>query len=641
VGSAFTLEEIRTWKRLGVATLPGPTGRKGPRHIGWPTLPHWECWQLSEKAARRTAANLLVRTGPTFNGQHTLAAIDLDGKCDCGHDLDDHDGACHVRPKVGDGSAPCECPAYTGCHPDEALAFLRALLPATIAISKTARGFHVIFWAKEPVANGVIRRLSSDLKGGATPNALQVPPSRHPSGRSYCWLQPPGEDLPVVDLRSLGLVADGPELASPEKRQRSRYPGQQVRPAPIARQQEFQRLMYRLGIERGIDDEFVHCPWHTETQASLHVTWTSAVFYCFGCGKQGGVRQLRSLVPPGCDPGDGLFPLRGKGLQAGGSGITEERGRLADGLRRLGEDERAARVAGCREAAWEDPEAFGVYRCPSGDAAPVLRRMNSCDDHMCPCCMPWRFASDWSSRSAAFEPSTSMSVFLVEAITASRGLDDPGYANRVREKFREWRRARELDGFYGVFLQIEGEAWRALIILAVPTEEARQVSDGRAFGVSELADNVTLDEVGRIWQRAYLNEACQWDTPDELRSFRELTRGRRKFQGFGELAPREPVAEQARDAPPISSPVGRVAGGSGRAGRPSPKCPRCGERLRFFGPFDPAYMHIARGSDGLLEWHRRDAGGRHPPEDGLVLPYQVALVSTNHSNRTSEEPCPN
>ena len=38
----------------------------------------------------------------------------------------------------------------------------------------------------------------------------------------------------------------------------------------------------------------------------------------------------------------------------------------------------------------------------------------------------------------------------------------------------------------------------------------------------------------RIWQQAYLAEVSAWESLGELEAFRTLTRGRRKFQGFGE-----------------------------------------------------------------------------------------------------------
>ncbi len=34
-------------------------------------------------------------------------------------------------------------------------------------------------------------------------------------------------------------------------------------------------------------DEMRRCPWHADSEPSLHINWHATVFYCFGCGEGG------------------------------------------------------------------------------------------------------------------------------------------------------------------------------------------------------------------------------------------------------------------------------------------------------------------------------------------------------------------
>lgn len=291
-----TIKEIQRWQRLGVAVLPGPRGKKGPRESGWTTLAHEECWRLAREAAAQGRPNLVIRTGATSDGHRHLAAIDLDGKCPCGHNRSDHAenvaGCLHV-PR--DGEERCGCQQYRGVAPDEALERLLAVLPAEVPIARSARGYHLIFWAARPLRNGVLPQLSADVFGGLVPHALQAVPSLHPDGVTYSWVREPGDDLPTVDLEALGYEPD----AAPDRRS-ARGPrgrGSRLAPASGAYQEEFAELMGGLGLRRTAGDEEFHpCPWHVESEASLHVDWQAAVFYCFGCDEQGGLRRLRAVA---------------------------------------------------------------------------------------------------------------------------------------------------------------------------------------------------------------------------------------------------------------------------------------------------------------------------------------------------------
>src|SRR5262245_49152538 len=127
VAPGTVLAEKRRWEGLGIATFPGPRGRKGPRETGWPPIPHTDAWDLTEEAAGRDEVNLVIRTGISADRKRFSAAIDLDGKCSCDHDRNEHrdEGAC-VR---AGGGETCPCPTYDGTPPEAALEHLLAVLP--------------------------------------------------------------------------------------------------------------------------------------------------------------------------------------------------------------------------------------------------------------------------------------------------------------------------------------------------------------------------------------------------------------------------------------------------------------------------------------------------------------------------------
>lgn len=612
--------EFERWRRLDVATFPGPMRRKGPRIDDWPVMPHADAWVLTQEAAQGGPVNLVVRTGVTADGRQCLGAFDLDGKCPCGHDRDVHpnDDECGEILKTEDR---CSCAEYRGVRADVALERLLAQLPTVVAVSRTARGFHVICWLERPLPDRPLPEFSADFFGGRDPHALQVPPSVHPTGITYQWLHPPDELMPVVDPVALGIVPDESDI--PTLRPVRGGAGRGRAPASAVVQSEFESQMRGLGIHpQGREDEFHSCPWHPERDPSLHVNWRAANFYCFGCEEQGGIRRLRELVgaplPPTYNPSSDLQGAIGEGLQLGGKAARQERDRLVGGLIELGEVERAERMRLCREATLDATDVdLEAYACPNGDSAPVKACMNSCDDPQCPTCMPWRLGSDWNHHwdKAGCAARSGLTLARLTAAETSVGLDDWQYLKRIRGRFREWRRGRPIGGgLYGTTVKREGDAWRAEILMAVGAASGQFLDDGRAFEVEVLAEGVEAQEFLRALQHAYLNEAVAWRDTAELAAFRSLIRGRRKFQGFGtefgvaQDAREEVVAEEPmREAP--KQPLHRVSGGSGKANKQVPCCPRCGAGLRRLGPFDHSRMEMVVGPDGVTEWRWR-AGQR-------------------------------
>lgn len=606
------LDEIEYWARLGVPVLPGALGQKGAWPKGWPEIPAEETWARSRASAARPI-NLAVRLGPTRDGSRVLAHIDLDGKCPCGGDLTDHEagdgrlGACHGKKCQQRG---CVCQHYAGVAPDEALVRLKALLPELPLLVKTRRGYHAYFWSPCEYSASVLPDFGADV--AANCGALSViPPSVHPSGTRYEYLHKPLHDLPLIDLDELGLH---PVSKAQPRPTRQTHSGSYSSATPLALaapdvQEEFAELFRMAGVfVSGRNGDGAHiCPWHADTEASLSVHAEAALFHCFGCGEGGGIGRLRTLVgvvPPTCNPFHRSHEELREGLQLGGEAVGEERDRLATALEEIGETPRAGLMRECRRYAWDAPESLETFACPTGDATPVQHRMNSCDDPQCPTCMPWRLAADWRVRweRRGEQPPGDLTLVALEVTETSNGLEDRAYVKRVRGRFREWWRARGIaGGFYGLLLRRDGDSWRAVLIVAIASGDVHQVTESRAFTTQILTERADSSDLIRLWQQAYLDEATAWQSLEELRAFRLMTHGRRKFQGFGEHFGTAPSTEKETEMS-TNEPLHGMSGGSGRAAKRQPTCPRCGERLKRTGRFDPERMEIVVSDDGVPEW---------------------------------------
>ena len=562
---------------------------------------------------RSARCNLLVRTGATVDGNRFLTGIDLDGRCSCGHDRGDHPGDGGCRRVHDDG--PCTCARYAGVPPDVALERLLAILPYDVAVVRTARGYHITFFTALSVPPGKLPEYGAEIYGNG--QALHIPPSVHPTGWRYAWVREPGDALPVVDLAALGLEPLPKGSSRPPKDRRGRVASRA--PASPACQRAFARLMAQDGVVRGTGgDEHHLCPWHPDDRTrSLHVDWERARFHCFGCGEGGGLRRLRELVngstdapAPTCNPrGEGEIR---KGLQVGGDlpARREAALRLADAVEAAGQGSRAAKIRDCATTFdWNPARAqeWEAFVCPSGDSAPLRPvRPRSCDDHLCPVCMPQRLAADWNKRAQVIPEATRFTIVALRARAVSEGLADDVYLPRTRGGLREYRRARGIAaGFYGVTLVRDGAAWRAVFLLAFSDSDAASLTDGRSFTVELLQRGATPRDLLRHWQAAYLAEATAWHDAEELLVLQALTRGRRKFQGFGEHFGSDEAADAAsrgEDSEPGATPLHRVAGGSGAAAQTPPCCPRCGATLQGIGRFDTEQMEVIAAPDGLPEW---------------------------------------
>ena len=615
------VSEILRWQLLGVATFDGSVGRKGTYTSGWPRLRHEESWVVARRAVLRGPINLVVRTGPTSDGTRCLTAIDLDGRCPCGDDRDSHSdrrGPC----------CDCGCAQYAGIDPDDALAALLDLLPEGVAVNHTARGYHIVFWTAAEIPTGTLLEYGADIFGNAG-HLLQVPPSQHPSGWTYRWAREPGPDLPLVDLIALGLTPKAAQVGESKRTTSARRDGSPNAASPAV-QAEFAALMARAGVRRDRGgNEHLLCPWHGERAGSLHVNWEAATFYCFGdgCRVAGGLRHLRQLVggpeagqdalPPTCNPkGEGEIS---QGSQLGGWPDRREAAvRLAAVLAAAGEGSRAAKIRECATTfVWDPARAteWEAFVCPNGDSAPLRPvRPRSCDDHLCPVCMPQRLDADWNHRAVVVPDGLRFTIVRLEMRRGSEGLRDRSYLGRARAALREYRRAHGLTvGFYGVTLERADNGWRAVFWLALPDTAAASLTDGRAVTVTVLQHGATSQDVLRRWQAAYLAEATAWQDAEELLALRSVTRGRRKFQGFGEhFGCDEITSTSGTEETDAATAIRRVAGGSDAAVQTAPCCPRCGARLHTIGRFDRQTMETIVAPDGIAEWRWRARANSNP-----------------------------
>ena len=104
----------------------------------------------------------------------------------------------------GRATHPVPVGASPALTPEIALELLRRTLPTTVEISRTARGFHLVFWVNRSVQDGPFLEFSADLLSAALPargpecHALAIQ-----AGRTILWLVEVEGDLLVVGLAAL------------------------------------------------------------------------------------------------------------------------------------------------------------------------------------------------------------------------------------------------------------------------------------------------------------------------------------------------------------------------------------------------------------------------------------------------------
>jgi hypothetical protein len=160
-------------------------------------------------------------------------------------------------------------------------------LPPTVESRTGGGGRHI--WLTLPPAGAASAVLDPGLELKAEGATVVAPPSRHRSGRRYEWV--PGRapwELALAPAPQW-LVPDG---APADELGR-------IRDAPLrteAEREEFAAAWREVGIELRPGDRYYHCPFHDDRHPSLHVDAEGCRWYCFGCGRGGGIGRLQRLL---------------------------------------------------------------------------------------------------------------------------------------------------------------------------------------------------------------------------------------------------------------------------------------------------------------------------------------------------------
>ena len=162
----------------------------------------------------------------------------------------------------------------------------------------------------ETLTGGGGRHLWLDADGAALPSVtpapgielkaegatVVVPPSLHASGRRYAWREgrSPWELPPVPVPGWLASLAGGTdEPGGP------RHPLGDAPVRAAAEQEEFAEAWSDAGVELRPGDRYYVCPFHEDHRPSLHIDAEGCRWFCFGCGRGGGIGALRRLLGHG------------------------------------------------------------------------------------------------------------------------------------------------------------------------------------------------------------------------------------------------------------------------------------------------------------------------------------------------------
>lgn len=156
-------------------------------------------------------------------------------------------------------------------------------LPETATVLTGGGGRHHWFGAEGREVATTTLGPGLDLKGEG--GLVVVPPSRHASGRRYEWEEGGSPDEPEPAPVPTWLLGVATAAASRP----------QDDDAPVrtdAERREFTQAWARLGIELEPGDRYYLCPFHPDHHPSLHIDAEGCRWYCFGCGRGGGVGSL-------------------------------------------------------------------------------------------------------------------------------------------------------------------------------------------------------------------------------------------------------------------------------------------------------------------------------------------------------------
>jgi hypothetical protein len=171
----------------------------------------------------------------------------------------------------------------------------------TSAESRTGGGGRHV-WLALPAESATSTVLDPGLELKAEGATAVAPPSLHASGNHYEWAshRSPWEIglAPIPDwlVGPRPTAGAGPSLGAPLRTD--------------AEHDEFAAAWREVGIDLLPGDRYYLCPFHDEQHPSLHVDAEGCRWYCFGCGRGGGIGRLRQLL-------DGTGAVRGWALVEG------------------------------------------------------------------------------------------------------------------------------------------------------------------------------------------------------------------------------------------------------------------------------------------------------------------------------------
>lgn len=187
-------------------------------------------------------------------------------------------------------------PRHDGTASLDALAERFGALPATIVSRTGGGGAHL--WLAAPGEPVPTAEIAPGVELKAEGGLVVAPPSLHPSGRRYRWEDGRAPDE-IAAAALPGWVAALAHGVVPDAREPSaRAPS----PRTDAERQAFAGAWRRAGIELRAGDRYYLCPFHDDHHPSLHVDSEGCRWYCFGCGRGGGIARLRALLGDPAQP---------------------------------------------------------------------------------------------------------------------------------------------------------------------------------------------------------------------------------------------------------------------------------------------------------------------------------------------------
>ena len=183
-----------------------------------------------------------------------------------------------------------------------ALVAVHGPLPPTPEVRTGGGGRHCWFAIAEVVASGPV---GAGLDVKAEGGMAIAPPSRHVSGGSYRWTPGRGlDDRPLAPAPAWLVQLAGRRLRPGATIQDAGHrPGTGVAVLRTPGERAaFLAAWERAGLALRPGDHAYLCPFHDDHRPSLHIDAEGCRWYCFGCGRGGGIGALRRQLAERGEP---------------------------------------------------------------------------------------------------------------------------------------------------------------------------------------------------------------------------------------------------------------------------------------------------------------------------------------------------